>query len=392
MVRVALLAIDARQAYREYHKPQPYFGTAPEALLQGFALVPDLEVHVVSCTQRPMDAPPKLADNIWFYSLFVPKLGWLQTGYQGCIRAVRRKLRTIQPAIVHGQGTERDCAMCAVWSGFPNVLTIHGNMRNMADTFKPRFGSFGWCAALLEDYALKRTGGVFCNSRFTEEMIRPRTTKTWLVPNALRESFFTRPRSVPREQPPVLLNVGVIAPNKRQLELLEIAGRLHAAGRQCQFWFAGQADPADLYAAEFLARIQVAHRQGYARYAGYLTGEQLLDCFDRACALVHFSKVETFGLVVAEALTRGLKLFAARCGGIVDIAEGVQDAELFEANDFAGLEQRIAQWLEQAVRPPANGAELMRQRYHPVAVARRHLEIYREIIDYRSSSATRSKQ
>jgi glycosyltransferase involved in cell wall biosynthesis len=107
---------------------------------------------------------------------------------------------------------------------------------------------------------------------------------------------------------------------------------------------------------------------------------------------VHFSKVETFGLVVAEALTRGLKLFAARGGGVVDIAEGVQDAELFEANDFAGLEQRIAQWLEQAVRPAANGAELMRQRYHPLAVARRHLEIYREMIDYRSRSATRSKQ
>ena len=48
-----------------------------------------------------------------------PKIGWLRTLYQGCVRATRRKLREIQPDIVHGQGTERDCAIGAVLSGFP---------------------------------------------------------------------------------------------------------------------------------------------------------------------------------------------------------------------------------------------------------------------------------
>ena len=73
-------------------------------------MLPDVEVHVVSCTQQPMKSPIKLAENIFFHSLLVPKIGWLRTGYQGCIRAVRKKLRAIQPDIVHGQGTERDCA------------------------------------------------------------------------------------------------------------------------------------------------------------------------------------------------------------------------------------------------------------------------------------------
>jgi len=380
---VALLAIDARQAYREYHKPEPYFGTAPEALLQGFALVPELEVHVVSCTQKPMPAPAKLADNIWFHSLPVRKIGWLQTAYQGCIRAVRKKLHAIQPHIVHGQGTERDCAMCAIWSGFPNVLTIHGNMRDMANTFHAPFGSFGWCTAILEDYALKRTLGVFCNSGFTEENIRPRTTKTWLVPNALRESFFNRPRSASRENPPILLNVGVIAANKRQLELLELAGRLHLSGHRFLFCFAGHADPRDPYGAEFLAKVGVAQAKGYARYEGYQSGDKLIESFDRASALVHFPQVETFGLVVAEGLTRGLKLFAARCGGIVDIAKDVQDAELFEQDDLPGLEAALGRWLQQGTVAPSNGAELMRLRYHPAAVGRLHLQIYREILSRR---------
>jgi hypothetical protein len=54
----------------------------------------------------------------------------------GCIRATRRRLRTLQPDLVHGQGTERDCALSAIFSGFPNVVTIHGNMAELARTHR----------------------------------------------------------------------------------------------------------------------------------------------------------------------------------------------------------------------------------------------------------------
>src|SRR5947207_3834785 len=100
-MRIVQLASDERQTFREYNKPDPYFMTAPEALFRGFARISDLEVHIVSCTQKPVRAPEKLAENIWFHSLHVPKWGWLRTGYLGCIRAVRRKVKEIQPDIVH---------------------------------------------------------------------------------------------------------------------------------------------------------------------------------------------------------------------------------------------------------------------------------------------------
>src|SRR5580692_11230300 len=107
-MKVALLTTDNREDSRNYSAPDPYFGAAPEALLQGFAALPELEVHVISCTQKPMKSPEKLADNIWFHSLYVPKMGWMRTSYQGCIRAVRRKLKVLKPDMVHGQGTERE--------------------------------------------------------------------------------------------------------------------------------------------------------------------------------------------------------------------------------------------------------------------------------------------
>jgi len=62
----------------------------------------------------------------------------------------------------------------------------------------------------------------------------------------------------------------------------------------------------------------------------------------------------------------------------------VPGAELFAGNDWAGLTDAIARWIEQG-HPKADGAAaLMRQRYHPEVVAQRHLEIYHEVLSARS--------
>jgi glycosyltransferase involved in cell wall biosynthesis len=384
-MKIALLTTDNREHYREYAKPVPYFGAAPEALLQGFATLPELEVHVVSCTQRAMTSPGNLADNIWFHSLRVPKIGWLRTGYQGCIRAVRNKLRKIQPDIVHGQGTERDCAISAVFSGFPNVVTIHGNMLDAARVARAGFGSFLWCAARLENFVLKRTAGIFCNSRYTQQLVCPRANRTWLVPNAVRTPFFTTPLPSASKSRCILLHAGVVCENKQQLKVLDLARSLHRQNPGLEVWFLGSADPQSDYPRTFLDRMRQAEVEGSAHYLGTAkTDEELITCFDQASALVHAPLFEAFGLVVAEALARNLKLFAASVGGITDIASGIEGAELFDANDWSGLETAITRWLN-AGHPPLTGAsKLMHDRYQPMNVARRHVEIYREVLNARS--------
>ena len=76
---------------------------------------------------------------------------------------------------------------------------------------------------------------------------------------------------------------------------------------------------------------------------------------------------ESFGLVVAESLARGCKLFGARAGGIVDITGGVAGAELFDVDDWDGLvDGAIPAWIRRgycAGRTAARG--LMRDRYSP---------------------------
>lgn len=379
-MKVALLTTDSREHFKEYEKREPYFGTAPEALLQGFAQMPEVEVHVVSCVRAKMTSPEKVAPNIFYHSLYVPKLGWMRTGYQGCIRAVRKKLREIQPDVVHGQGTERDCAISAVFSGYPNVVTIHGNMADLARQFRERVGSFVWLAGKLETFTLKRTGGVLCNSAYTEQLVRPRARRTWRVPNALREMFLAAAPTPGGPGRCTLLNVGVISARKRQMELLDVARELRHQGLDFEFQFVGGAHRDSGYVSAFLEKIKLLEREGLARCVGQKTTSELVQLFDRSAGMVHFSPAESFGLALAEGLARDLKLFAARVGGVPDIAAGVPAAELFDVDDWRGLTSSLADWIRGG-HPRARGAaDVMRARYHPDQIARRHLEIYREVL------------
>jgi glycosyltransferase involved in cell wall biosynthesis len=383
-MRVAVITTDNRDPFRQYESPQPWFGAAPEALLEGFAELPEIEIHVVTCIRKPVKSPEKLADNIWFHSLHVKKPGWMQTLFQGCTRAIRKRLQAIRPDMVHGQGTERECAMGAVLSSHPNVITIHGNMAELARLFKARVGSYGWLAGHLENFALRRTAGVFCNSAYTEGLVRPRARKTWRVPNPLREMFFAKPPAGPPGGRCVLLNVGVLSERKRQIELLEVARRLHEQGLDFQLQFVGDVSDA-AYSARFLPRLKEAEALGYCRHLGLKSSAELIACFDAAHGLVHFPTEEAFGLVVAEAMARGLKFFGARLGGIKDISDGVPGAELFDAGDFDGLTLAIAGWIRSGHARQPDASALMRERYHPRVIARRHVEIYREVLANRRS-------
>jgi len=379
-LKIAFIVPDNRDEFRRYADPAPHFGTAPTALLDGFArLADDCEIHVVNCVQRPVAVPEKIGPNIFYHTEIVPKWGWLRGGYLGCLRSIRRQLQKIKPDVVHGQGTERYCALSAVLSGFPNVLTIHGNMRAIAAFYQARIGSYHWLTARLETFALRRPAGVFCNSAYTENLVSPFNPKVWRVGNALRRPFFDVPLPNTGRRP-ILLNVGMMESRKQQVPLLRLAGKLWQRGLKFELHFAGNRENRTEYGAVFERELAVAEKAGYARHLGMLPSDKLISAMDGAAALIHVPTEEAFGLVVAEALARNLKFFGLATGGVVDIASGVEGAELVAPQDWAALEMAVARWLAEGYPRPVLAAGMMRERYHPLVIARRHLEIYREVI------------
>src|SRR5207249_3667216 len=126
------------------------------------------------------------------------------------------KLLDIQPDLVHGQGTESDCALSAVFSGFPNVVTIHGNMRRIAQVERSRPFSFTWLAARLEQLTLPRSQGVVCLTHHTQREVADLAKRTWVVPNAVDSTFFDVEARSETQGPKKILCVGRVCPLKNQ--------------------------------------------------------------------------------------------------------------------------------------------------------------------------------
>lgn len=377
-LKVAIITTDNRDATRQYDKEQPYFGTAVQSLLDGLAELPDLELNILCNVKNPVHSPELIAHNIRYHSILVPRTGWLITGYQGCIRAVRAKLRELQPAIVHGQGTERDCAISTVFSGFPNIITVHGNMRSIARGNRARPFSRLWLAARLEGLVLPRTRGVICISRYTQNAVRDLAQQTWLVPNAVDASFFQINASPDFTAPPIGLCVGTICPLKGQNALIRALDPL-AKQKQFKLVFAGElAD--EVYAQEFRELI---HQRPWCEQVGFITRDQLKHRLKTATFLVLPTLEDNCPMVILEAMAAGVPVIASNVGGVPDLIThgetgllcNPQFPESFCQNVEHLLTHReVTEKLAQTAK-----AEAMR-RFHPKAVARQHVDIYRKLL------------
>ena len=385
-MKLAFLTTDNREPHRRYDLTSPYFGTAPESVLQGFADLgtqvlesgnEPLEVHVLSCTKQPMVSPEKLAPNIWFHSLHVPKLGWLRTGYQGCVRAVRGVLKEIQPDIVHGQGTERDCSLSAIFSGFPNVITLHGNMRVIAKIFHARPFSYHWLAARLEDFTLPRSDGVVCITNYTRREVSAKARRTWVVPNAADRDFF-KVSSAPID-PPLILCVGNVDERKNQNAFIDALQPL-AATRPFRVLFLGGLNKERPYGVAFMQRIEA---NPWCEYAGFAGREKLREYFGQASLVALPSHEDNCPMVVLEAMAAGLPVLASNVGGVPELIEAERTGLLCDPQHPESFRDGVARLLEGsglAQRLAVAAKKEALQRFHPQVIAQRHLEIYQEVL------------
>jgi glycosyltransferase involved in cell wall biosynthesis len=211
-----------------------------------------------------------------------------------------------------------------------------------------------------------------------QQLVSGQARKTWVIYPGLRSVFLEPPaRTAPRERGLVI--AGIISERKRQLELLNVAEDLHRRGLKFEFRYVGLLSEAP-YAKAFLERIKPLERAGCARYLGTPSHAEMVQIFDAASGMVHFPTEEAFGSVVAEAFARDLKFFGARTGGIVEIADGTADAELFGTEDWAGLTEAIAGWIAKGCPSAPGNAAIMAQRYSPQNFVKQHLDVFQEVV------------
>jgi glycosyltransferase involved in cell wall biosynthesis len=387
-MRIAMLVPDNRDEFRRYSDPEPYFGPAPTALLSGLVEMPECELHIVCCVQRPLRSPPKLAGHVHYHSLLVPKWGWLRGAYLGCLRAIRRKLGEIKPDLVHGQGTERYCALGAVYSNFANLVTIHGNMRQIAKVSGARPFSFLWLAARLERWTLPKAGGVICLSTHTQRQVEALARTTWVLPNAVDSSFFDLPRQP--AWPIQILSVANILSLKNQTRLIRALTPL-AKTTNFELVFLGQAGATDDYTREF---FHLLRERPWCRFQGFANRPDLQTALSRATLLVLPSLEENCPMAVLEAMAAGVPVAAADVGGVPDLITHGADGLLFNPRMEESIRAAIEELLADERKRTELGARAKEKAvrcFHPRKIAEKHVAIYRQVIVRSQAPATSSR-
>jgi glycosyltransferase involved in cell wall biosynthesis len=145
-----------------------------------------------------------------------------------------------------------------------------------------------------------------------------------------------------------LLSVAAVIPGKGHDVLLDALAMIGGLRWSCLCVGSLERDPA--FAGNLRRRARDGGLDARVRFSGPKTGPDLARAYGAADVLVLPSRAETYGMVVTEALARGLPVVAAEVGGVPEAmghgADGTRPGLLVRPGDPAALGDALRAWLE----------------------------------------------
>lgn len=373
-LRIVMPLVDDRFGANEL---APRFGSAPSALFEGIQMLPEgeVEIHVISCVERPAPAPSRIGRNLFYHQAVLPHWAYLRSLHAGPVLSVGRILRKLKPDIVHAQGSERWAGWSSLPFRGPKILTLHGFLRriNRICPMEPRL--YWKMQEWMEAVCLRCFDGVIAISEATRKDLAASTKRSWLLPNAVESAMFDVPRN-PAEAG-VFLNVGLICANKNQHGVLRAFKRIGKLG-QSGLRFLGEQSLGWDGLPAFLAEAV----QPWCTLVGRVGRAELRGELSRARALVHFSFEENCPMAVLEAMAAGVPVIATKIGAIPDWMRHGENGLVVEPGDEEGLNRAMRFILENPDRAEeigAAGRSTALELFHPRRIADAHIAIYRDL-------------
>ncbi len=147
-----------------------------------------------------------------------------------------------------------------------------------------------------------------------------------------------------------LLCVAAVAPHKGQGVLVDALAKL--ADLDWRLTLVGSLTVDPPYVGHLADHLREAGLEDRVLLTGPLVGRDLATAFSTADLLVLASRGETFGMVVTEALSRGLPVVASHVGGLPHAlgraTDGTRPGLLVPPDDPGAMADALRRWLEDA--------------------------------------------
>lgn len=373
-------ALDGRDGYRADPRrhPAPWVRNLAHAL----AALGTVEVHVVTQTDEIEHDMEAVTDGVHQHFLACPRRLRAATLFFFDRRRIHRALRQIAPDVVHAHGTEDAYALAGLTSGLPCVITMQGMLFKIAQHLPPPLFSRTRIIHLIEKWCLRRARHIIAKSEYVVESVAPVAPGATIhrVPNALNPVFFG---TVATPDPNRLLFVGIIEERKGLIHLVDALARVVRTRPEIRLAIAGiPGRGSDDYDARVRAAIASQGLAAHVEHLGFLKPDAVAREMARAAMLVVPSLEEMFCNVAAEAMAAGRPVVATRTGSLPQLVEDGRTGILAPVNDPTALAASIERLLADAplrARMGAAGREKAMRLWHPEAVARQTVEVYRTV-------------
>jgi len=290
--------------------------------------------------------------------------------------------RAPKPELLHihvaHAGTPEIGALVARLRGIPIIAHVHIDAEPTT-----------WMGALLAPYqkyvlarVLRRATAVVVPTdsyrRLLIEKYRVRPDRVRVLANGTEMPHRTGVRPGLGDGPLRLVNVGRIAREKNHALLIDAVDHLvNQEHLDVVLEIVGDG-PIWEEVANYVRERGLESR---VQMSGFRSGDDLLASYDRADMFILTSTSESFGVVVVEAMARGLPVIAPNIDGIRDVViDG--DTGLLTENTVASISEAVRRLLEE---PDLRdhliaGAQAQSARYEWPAIARECAALYREVV------------
>lgn len=377
-----MIVVDANDAlglvHRDVSHSSPVLHPAVHNLLDGFKYQDAVEIEVLYGKLNPSQEEDRWDGCIHYIPIHYKAIPGMGGSFLSRTFALLRHLRRTRPDLVHGQGTERESGLIAALSGFPSLLTLHGNFRELAKATRAKPMSYFWICAKIEAWILPRLSGVHCISTHTQTSVESKARRTWVIPNAVSPEFFKVER-LAISHPTVVCMAG-ITEWKNPLILVKASDTLHRYDPKTKIHFYGYCNPEHPYGRAFLEALE---SRPWCVHHGHSTQATLLNALASATCSVLPSKQENFGLALAESMAAGVAVLGANVGGIPDVIQNEVTGLLFDPDNPDELAQLLIDLHSDKGKmqrlADAGRAEAIR-RFSIEAVTAAHLQMYHGLL------------
>lgn len=185
-----------------------------------------------------------------------------------------------------------------------------------------------------------------------------------LVPNVITDDFFVSNPAPRSTKPFVFCNVAIMDSRKRQDLIIEAFAEAFGGDDNYRLVIAGDGKLKQTL-------IDLAEKLGVSNQVdvpGYLNRDEVKDLLDRSNAFVLASRAETFGVVVIEAMARGIPAISSNIDGTREIINDTNGI-VFEEGSKEGLTEAFRRLISNYdIYDPKKIVEDVKSRFGPDAV------------------------